>query len=1156
MARKNSKKGSKDQEDKTIKRPWHDEPEDPNCKSSDVVFTAWIKCHVTADFKDNVNVSFGWLKESGECNAKADTGKDWVVEPGDGDDPENPSSYFLEFEKSTDAISCSPKFLRKFSEQTLSMTVTYPAPPPPPPADPEEPVETPEPLKAVITLPLAPLMMLTEETDDLEISDLICKEVSSDGIFSFQIGARIDKEMLSEEAAGALNPVLVSLEYAKDLPEEVHLKQKTESVFSSINFFGQKSASSAKKMTDGFINFQHHKCFFVGKWNQHLLREYLQTVQMDIEVHDRDGEQTEEQGTAIFPHGKATFSLVELLNPAITRQPLNMRADLCPTCRSTKERKGGTGTESLQAATLFSEEAKELLASMTTKEREYAPGHFQGHYVQSGDSGYYRGAYVEVQVKIARPLPLPDVIMKMEEANEKPKSPKGKKKTEEDDEDEEGIVDKRYERFGRVVLVLDYKKTTIVKKLLALITIHNTKVMNMESGPSRALATRQLTDQEKQDHTLDILTGFIVMDRTSRIILIEGLRAGALKDVVEAVGRPQKNHKKWKMLYHPECGFSERKYVDFDLCLKQIKLRQHSLEVLMQRPDLYDRSRTEEDVAITLECLMEMKRAERMHILKGNLSFPTAKNLLTIETQYGDFVDDLELEGGCVGDDSKTVGSGSKGSKGGRTSPTKSQGSKQSKESGSVSKKGASKDLDKTQLPNREDPDDDEADSDDEEKEVVKTQRISMKAATDAKNTAYLQFLEERKNQEPKDYRTMNKTHIKDGSEALATHREKNIKEADNEAVKMFRPGKVSGGYIPPNQRKQIDASFLDGMPVHIYSGQKLSTTELQKAHLRAKMKEDEKKTMWTYSPDYNSGCFPLVDDVEGMQGQLRQSVADETSYKHEEPWRYPKPRTVADYRKPLRDISESRKYELYNVPWQENEWNDFNLGKEGIIPGAFDAGTCGGGKNCIPVRRSGHGPSEEDAGGLGESRHATFGGLGEKEEEEPSKVTKKLEQPPMKFYPTKYKPDRPNIVDKYAKSIRDGEAQHHGLRFDKRRPDQWLQKMEDGSVFHKASGTYKEMLAKGTAQKYGKGKFGNETIEPLPSSYQHTEAFIEEPRTSDHPFQLAKDCSKSVAPMCPGVLGTKKHTIYVNSKRNPLSFEESQGRNYQRPPQKVQSAR
>lgn len=1113
--RKTSKHGNDKNADQ-VKRPWDDEPDDPSVKPNDVAFTAWIKCHLKAGIKDKVSASFGWLKESGDCSSNVNTGNagTWSVESQEGDDPENPESLELLFEKSTDAISCEPKFLRKFVEQTLRVTVTYPAPEPPPPADPDEPVETPEPLQATIALPLAPLMMLNEENDELEISDLICKDVQCAGIMSFQIGVRLDKEMLSEEVAGALNPVLVSLEYAKDLPEELHLKQNRRSVFASLSMFGQKSNCPPSQLSDeGMIVFNHHKCFFVGKWHQHRLREYIQTNHMLVEVHDRDGEKSEEQGSSastIFPHGGAKFSFSELLNPAITTQPVNMRADLAPIVRSTKERKGGTGTESLQAETLFSEEAKELLASMTTKEREYAPGHFG------------TGAYVEVTVKMARPLPLPDILQKAEEqAAAKPTSSSGKKKKGEEEDDEETKIDLRYERFGRVILVLDYKKTTIVKKLLALITLHNTKVMNMESGPSRALATRQLTDAEKANNNLDILSGFIVMDRTCRVILIEGLRSGALNDVVEAVGRPQKNHKKWKMLYHPDVGFSERRYVDFDLCLKQIKLRQYSLEVLMQRPDLYDRSRTEEDVAVTLECLMEFKRAERMHTLKLNCSFPTAKNLLTIETQYGDFVTDLELEGGCVDDDgtktdgskgSKSKGSKSKGSQGGSKSGrpesrSKSIGSKESKDNTSAQGSKKSKDqtatsLDKTQLPDEEM----EESSSDEDEKTMKKQRITMKAETVHKNEEYEKYLAQKATEEAKDMRAENKAKIKEASAALALNN--------------------------PN-RRQIDQSFLEGMPIAIYSGQKLCTTELQKAHLRAKMKDN---AMYTYSQDYNSGCFPLVDDVGTLEDLLRQSVADETSAKHAEPWRYPKPRTLEDYKKPLRDLSDARKEEL-SMAWQENEWSadGMQMARTGVVKGAFDAGTLGGGHNVLPLRRVGLQPLEEDKTAMGASLHAQFE---ETEDKEPQKATKKLEHPPMKFL-GQHKPDRPNMVDKYFKQIRDGEAQHHALRFDKRRADQWLQKMEES-----------KQLSEGSAAKYGKGHCQSmETVQTLPSSYQHNEQYIEPPRTSEHPFQLAKDCSKPVAPYGPGVLGIKTKSIYINSKRTPLTDEDYNGLTFKRPP-------
>jgi hypothetical protein len=148
---------------------------------------------------------------------------------------------------------------------------------------------TPDPLQATINLPLAKLMMLTEDIDHkLEISDLICKQISNDtGILSFQIGVKIDKQILSEEVARSLNPVLVCLEYAKDLPEESesnqnqNRNQNRDAVCGSISVFGQNSSSPPANLTnDGLIQFNHYKFFFVGKWLQHHLREYLQTTPM------------------------------------------------------------------------------------------------------------------------------------------------------------------------------------------------------------------------------------------------------------------------------------------------------------------------------------------------------------------------------------------------------------------------------------------------------------------------------------------------------------------------------------------------------------------------------------------------------------------------------------------------------------------------------------------------------------------------------------------------------------------------------------------------------------------------------------------------------------------------------------------------------------
>ncbi|CAE8622067.1 unnamed protein product, partial [Polarella glacialis] len=178
----------------------------------------------------------------------------------------------------------------------------------------------------------------------------------------------------------------------------------------------------------------------------------------------------------------------------------------------------------------------------------------------------------------------------------------------------------RYERFARMVIVVDYKRTTVVKKLLATVNSNNVGAMNLESGQARALAAVELTEKQKDDQNLDILTGFIVMDRNTRIIVVEGLRDGAMKKVVEVVGTV--STKKLKVLFNQELGFSKRLYTDFNLVLKQVKLRQPTLQGLTQRPDLCLPGRGEEEVTRGLNQLMEMKRAERLPTVLMALCLP------------------------------------------------------------------------------------------------------------------------------------------------------------------------------------------------------------------------------------------------------------------------------------------------------------------------------------------------------------------------------------------------------------------------------------------------------------------------------------------------------------------------------------------------------
>merc|ERR550514_867602 len=58
-------------------------------------------------------------------------------------------------------------------------------------------------------------------------------------------------------------------------------------------------------------------------------------------------------------------------------------------------------------------------------------------------------------------------------------------------------------------------------------------------------------------------------------------------------------------------------------------------------------------------------------------------------------------------------------------------------------------------------------------------------------------------------------------------------------------------------RRLPVDTSFLEGQQsVHIYSGQKLNTAELQKAAMRKQIEPHSATTMWTFSPIYNTQAF------------------------------------------------------------------------------------------------------------------------------------------------------------------------------------------------------------------------------------------------------------------------------------------------------------
>lgn len=536
----------------------------------------------------------------------------------------------------------------------------------------------------------------------------------------------------------------------------------------------------------------------------------------------------------------------------------------------------------------------------------------------------------------------------------------------------------RYERFARLVVVVDYRKTTVLKLLLQTVKQHNAEAMQLDLGQARAIATVKLDEEQKKLDT-DIMTGFIVMDRRTRIIVVECLRDGqALSRLLEVL--PEENTAKFKVLFNPELGFSKRLYVDFNLVLKQVKLRQ-SLDSLTQRPDLCLQSKCDPAVSRGLNQLMEMKRAERIHVLKLMDSFPSAVCVEDIETQYGDFVAEKELHGGCLDDrdDNKSAHSRMTGRTGrsGRSGRSGGRSARSGSGQGSADQDGPQ---DIHEAEEAEHSDHDDAASVTEEVKV-RNAKIFMKPKLESANPAYERHLRDR------EYQVL---------DAMSTNKLA-VKELSRAMKEVASPRRVG-------PKKDVDKAFLaPGTEVHIYSGQARNTAELQKKALREKMQDQGQ--LWTYSAERNSGCFPLLDKDVPLDRMLRQEVPQEDNRK---PFKYPSPREAADYRRMAKQVSDSRKEDL-QTRWVENQLHPELQLKE-IITGAFDAQSLGiGGSHVIALRQP-----------------ALFEPAAPMEPEE--------KMPPMKFQARNVMSIE-NAVDKHQRTVLDGEPKKLGLRFDERQP-------------------------------------------------------------------------------------------------------------------------
>ena len=154
----------------------------------------------------------------------------------------------------------------------------------------------------------------------------------------------------------------------------------------------------------------------------------------------------------------------------------------------------------------------------------------------------------------------------------------------------------------------------------------------------------ELTKEQAQDSTIDVITGVQVIDSNFRIFVLEGLKDKGILRLLKENPRISRNTKEFKMLYNPEITFAERLYGEkYHVNIKKIKLRE-TLRQLILKVDTYLEPKYQL-TAFALMRLNEIAKAGRMKKLRDLVLFPEVKQLEHMYKKLGDALSVEDLTG-------------------------------------------------------------------------------------------------------------------------------------------------------------------------------------------------------------------------------------------------------------------------------------------------------------------------------------------------------------------------------------------------------------------------------------------------------------------------------------------------------------------------------
>ena len=220
---------------------------------------------------------------------------------------------------------------------------------------------------------------------------------------------------------------------------------------------------------------------------------------------------------------------------------------------------------------------------------------------------------------------------------------KGKNKNEPEEEEEpQGPPPEKPLNLERFIYVTTYLDSNFMQTLKQLFEEINQAAFNLKSV--KEIYTKGLTDEEKDNNEIDYISGFQLIDKNTRITILEGITGKAMKKIKDTLPKTQMNNKNYMIFADSGVLFNKRIYSKFDLSLKYIKLRE-TLSTILQTYDIYTKANKYRQIYDAFLNFGSILKAQTLKEISLANLFPDAESLLLLERKYADILNDEDMTG-------------------------------------------------------------------------------------------------------------------------------------------------------------------------------------------------------------------------------------------------------------------------------------------------------------------------------------------------------------------------------------------------------------------------------------------------------------------------------------------------------------------------------